>query len=110
MIIELEGVDEERMHAFKNLSIQKKKISRIYNKKVKKKNFEEGDLVWKVILPVGAKDREYRKWSPNWERPFKVHRVLKGNAYLLSSLDREPHKRSINGRYLKNNFPQCRKL
>ena len=41
MIIELEGVDEERMQAFNNLIIQKKKISRIYNKKVKKKNFEE---------------------------------------------------------------------
>ena len=61
MIIELEGVDEERMQAFNNLIIQKKKISRIYNKKVKKKNFKEGDLVWKVILPVGVKDREYEK-------------------------------------------------
>ena len=45
MIIEIEGVDEERMQAFNNLIIQKKKISRIFNKKVKKKNFEKGDLV-----------------------------------------------------------------
>ena len=58
-----------------------------------------------MILPVGAKDREYEKWSPNWEGPFKVHRVLKGNAYWLSSLDGEPYKRSINERYLKRYFP-----
>ena len=92
------------MQAFNNLIIQKKHISRIYNKKVKKKNFEEGDLVWKVILPISAKDREYEKYSLNWEGSFKVHRVLKGNAYWLLSLDGEPHKRSINGCYLKKYF------
>ena len=105
MIMELENIDEERMQALNNLIALKKKISRIYNKKVKKKSFEEGELVWKVILPVGIKDREFGKWSPSWEGPFKIHKVLKGNAYWLSSLDEEPHKRSINGRYLKKYFP-----
>ena len=103
--MELENIDEERMQALNNLIAQKKKISRIYNKKVKKKSFEEGELVWKVILPVGVKDKEFGKWSLNWEGPFNIHRVLKGNAYWLSSLDGEPHKRSINGRYLKKYFP-----
>ena len=49
------------------------------------------------MLPIGAKDRELGKWFPNWERPFKVHQVLLGNAYWLSSLDGESHKRFING-------------
>ena len=61
MIMELENIDEERMQALNNLIAQKKKISRIYNKKVKKKSFEKGGLVWKVILPVGVKDREFGK-------------------------------------------------
>ena len=81
MIMELKNIDEERMQALNNLIAQKKKISRIYNKKVKKKSFEEGELVWKVILPVGVKDREFGKWSPSWEGPFKIHKVLMGNAY-----------------------------
>ena len=53
------------------------------------------------MLPIGAKDIELGKWSPNWEGPFKVHHVLLRNVYWLSSLEREPQKRFINGKYLK---------
>ena len=67
----------------------------------KKKNFEEGELVWKVVLPIGAKDSELGKGSPNWEGPCKVHQLLTGNAYWLSNLEGEPHKRFINGKHLK---------
>ena len=70
----------------------------------RKKSFEVGDLVWKIILPVGSKDRELGKWSPNWEGPFKVHQVLHGNAYWLVNLQGEPHKRFINKNYLKKYF------
>ena len=48
---------------------------------------------------------ELGKWSPNWEGHFKVHQVLHGNAYWLANLQGEPHKRFINGKYLKNYFP-----
>ena len=34
-----------------------------------------------------------------------VYQVLLGNAYWLLSLEREPHKRFINGKYLKKCFP-----
>ena len=36
-----------------------------YNKIIKRKSFEVGELVWKVIMPVGSKDKELEKWSPN---------------------------------------------
>ena len=39
------------------------------------------------------------------EGPFKVYQVLSGNAYWLSSLEGELHKRFINGKYLKKYFP-----
>ena len=66
--------------------IKKRKVARAYNKRVRRKSFEEGELVSKVVLPIGAKDKELGKWSPNWEGQFKVHQVLLGNAYWLSSL------------------------
>ena len=53
--------------------IQKKKVIGAYNKQAKRMSFEEGEFVWKVVMSIGAKDRELGKWSPNWERPFKVH-------------------------------------
>ena len=46
-------------------------------------------------MPVGSKDKELGKWSPNWEGPFKVHQVLPGNAYWLANLQGETHKRFI---------------
>ena len=60
MLMELEDVDEERLRAFTSIFIQKKKVSRFYNKRIKKK-FEKGDMVWKVILPPRTKDRELGK-------------------------------------------------
>jgi hypothetical protein len=40
-------------------AIEKDKImvARAYNKKVKAKSFQVGDLVWKTILPLRNKDR-----------------------------------------------------
>ena len=84
--------------------IQKKKVARAYNKWVIRKSFEEGELVLKVALPIGAKDKELGKLSPNLEGPSKVYQVLPRNSYWLSSLEGEPHKRYINGKYLKKYF------
>ena len=73
MIMELEALDGKRLQVLDHIIIWKKKVARAYNKRVRKKSFEEGELVWKVVLPICAKDKELRKWSSNWEGPFKVH-------------------------------------
>ena len=106
MMMELEALDGKRLQELDHFMIQKKKkVARAYNKRVRIKSFEEGDLIWKVVLPISVKDRELEKWSSNFEGPFKVHQVLPGNAYWLSSLEGEPHKMYINGKYLKKYFP-----
>ena len=103
-MMKLESAYDRRMQTFNHMLVQKSKATHTYNKRVKRKSFEEGDLVWKIILPIGSKDRKLGKWSPNWEGPFKVHQVQPGNAYWLASLQGEPHKRYINGKYLKKYF------
>ena len=65
MMMELEALDGKRLQALNHIMIQKKKVARAYNKRIRRKNFEEGKLVWKVVLPIGSKDRELGKWSPN---------------------------------------------
>ena len=72
MIMELESVDDRRMQACNHMLVQKNKVAQTYNLRIKRNIFEVGDLVWKIILPIGFKDRELGKWSPNWEGPFKV--------------------------------------
>ena len=84
-MIELEYANDRRMQAFNHMLVQKNKIAQTYNKRVKRESFEV-DLVWKTILPIGSKDRELGKRSPNWKGPFKVHQVLPGNVYWLENL------------------------
>jgi hypothetical protein len=53
-------------------AIEKDKImvARAYNKNVKAKSFQVGDLVWKTILPLRNKDRKFgkRSLSVPWNR------------------------------------------
>ena len=84
----------------------KLRVARAYNKKVKLKCFQVGDLVWKVILPVGSKDKKFGKWSPSWEGPFRIVRVVPGNSYLVESTNGGLIlPRTLNGRYLKKFYP-----
>jgi hypothetical protein len=62
------------------------RVARTYNKKVKKKSFQVGDLVWKTILPIGYKSNKFRKWSPNWEGPYRIEKVIPENSYMVQSV------------------------
>ncbi|XP_059629728.1 uncharacterized protein LOC132272643 [Cornus florida] len=76
MLTELEDLNEVRLSALDHVIAQKKKVMRAYNKKVKAKSLLEGDMVWKVKLPLRTRDREFGKWTPKWEGPFLVERIL----------------------------------
>ena len=78
MMMELKALDEKRLQALDQIMIQKNKVARAYNKRVRRKGFAKGELLWKVVVPIDAKDRELGKWYFNWEEPFKVHQVPPG--------------------------------
>ncbi|GKV01316.1 hypothetical protein SLEP1_g13876 [Rubroshorea leprosula] len=101
IMLELEDLEDKRLIALDRLQAQKLKIAKSYNKRVKGKTLAVGNLVWKAILPFGKKDHRFRKWSPNWEGPFRIHEVLREGAYWLESLDGDLHARKINEIYLK---------
>ena len=83
-----------------------KKVVRHYNKKVKNKQFCEGELVWKVRLSIGSKDSRFGKWSPNWEVPYQIKRCAPVNAYILETLEgEEEFDRAINGKFIKKYYP-----
>ena len=65
MMVELESADDRRIQAFNYMLIQKDKVTQTYNKRIKRKSFEVGELVWKIIRPISSKDKELGKWSPN---------------------------------------------
>jgi hypothetical protein len=55
-------------------------VARAYNRKVKEKSFLVGELMRKTILPMGTRDRKFGKWSPSWEGPYRVVKIVPGNA------------------------------
>ena len=89
MIDNLEDLSCLRLRALENIEANKQRVAKYYNKKVKIKQFFEGDLVWKVKLSIGSKDSKFGKWSPNWEGPYRVKHCVPGNAYILETLRRE---------------------
>lgn len=76
MFDELAQLDKDTLVALDDLIREKERVAKAYNKKVKPKEFNEGDLGWKVMLPMDQKDRLLGKWSPNWEGPFKTLKMF----------------------------------
>jgi hypothetical protein len=102
---ELEDLAGNQLRALENIEKNKRTVARWYDKKVKGKEFVEGDLVWKLILPIGSRDPKYGKWSPNWEGPYRISQCVPGNAYILETLEGEKFARALNGKYLKKYYP-----
>jgi hypothetical protein len=59
----IDEVTDKRLQALKEIKKDKIWVARAYNKMVKLKSFQLGDLVWKTILPVGTKDHKFGKGS-----------------------------------------------
>ena len=98
-------VTDKRMKALKEIEKDKLRVARAYNRKVKDKSFQVGDLVWKTILPLGMKSNKFGKWSPSWEGPYRVIKVIFGNSYMMETLQGDRLPRAINGKYLKKFYP-----
>ena len=93
---------DKRLKALKEIEKDKLRVARAYNKKIKLKSFQVGDLVWNTILPLGIKSNKFGKWSPSWEGTYKIVKIVFGNSYMMETLQGECLPRAINGRYLKN--------
>ncbi|KAM1615172.1 hypothetical protein ACFX2K_024451 [Malus domestica] len=104
MLQELEDLEEDRIDAYNLLMAQKKIAERAYNQRVKQKMFDEGELVWQTVLPVGIKDLRFGKWSLNLEGLFIVHKVLGKGAYHLKDRTSVIHRLPINGKFLKKYY------
>jgi len=102
---ELDDLAEHRLRALMSIEENKKRVARWYDKKVKAKGFAAGDLVWKLILPIGTKSSKFGKWSPNWEGPYWITQSAPGNAYILETLEGVEFPRVLNGKYLKKYYP-----
>jgi hypothetical protein len=76
MLDRLDEVLDERVKALGVIERDKLSVAKAYNKTVKEKLFQVGDLVWKMILPIRSRSNKFGKWSPNWEGPYRIEEVV----------------------------------
>ena len=105
MMDNIDEVADKRLYALREIEKDKARVAKAYNKKVKSKTFQVGDLVWKTILPLGAKDNKFGKWSPSWEGPYRVANIIFKDSYMVETLNGEKLPKALNGRYLKKYYP-----
>ena len=82
--------------------LYQRRMARAYNKKVRPRNFEVGQLVLRRILPhqVEAKG----KFSPNWQGPFVVKKVLPNGALYLIDTEGKMAEMAINADTVKRYY------
>jgi hypothetical protein len=66
MLDKIDDVPESRFKALEEIEKAKIKIGKAY-RHVMEKSFQVGNLVWKMILPLGTRSGKFSKWSPSWE-------------------------------------------
>ena len=71
---QLNLIEEKRLKALCHGQLYQKRMMRAHDKKVRPRQFREGDLVLKKILPNQQDQRG--KWSLNWDDPYVVKRAF----------------------------------
>jgi hypothetical protein len=101
MMSKLDEVPDSRFKALCEIEKEKMQVAKAYNKRVREKSFQIGELIWKIILPVGMRNNRFGKWSPSWEGPLWIVGIVPGNTYFVETLEGYKLPKTLNGRYLK---------
>ena len=73
-----------------------------FNKKIKPRVYQAGDLVMKrIILPQGD---PRVKWTPTYEGPFVVKKVFSSGAMMLTTMDGEDFPHPVNTDIVKKYY------
>jgi len=82
---QLNLIEGKRLAAMSHGSLYQKRVKNAFDKKVRTRRFNEGDLVLKKVSQA-LKDNT-GKWAPNYEGPFIVKRAFSGGALVLANMD-----------------------
>ena len=103
MIKQLDTVDELRESTAFRIASYQHRLERSYNKRVKPRAFQPGDLVLSRVFE-NTIDPTTGKFQPNWEGPYLITRAGESEAYTLNKLDGTPVPRIWNAMHLKRYY------
>src|ERR1043165_9796587 len=82
---QLNLIEEKRLTALCHGQLYQRRMKKAFDKKVRPREFQEGDLVLKNILSFQPDFRG--KWTPNYEGPYIVKRSFSRGAMTLTTMD-----------------------
>ncbi|KAL0462253.1 UNVERIFIED_CONTAM: hypothetical protein Slati_0112900 [Sesamum latifolium] len=100
---ELEALDEKRLEAQQKLECYQARLSKAFNKKVRLRSFQVGDLVLAVRRPIITTHRTGSKFLPKWDGPHVVKEAYTNSAYKLVAED-GLRIGQINGKFLDSYY------
>ncbi|KAA0044960.1 uncharacterized protein E6C27_scaffold74G002660 [Cucumis melo var. makuwa] len=84
---ELEALDEKRLEAQQALECCQARMSKAFDKHVRPRSFQVGDLVLAVRRPIIMIRHTENKFIPKWDRPYIVKEVFTNEAYKIIDQD-----------------------
>ena len=99
---QLNMIEEKRLVAMCHGQLYQSRMARAFNKKLRKREFEPGELVLKKILP--NQENEKGKWAPTYEGPYVVKQAFSGGALILTDMEGNELGRPINSDAVKKYF------
>ncbi|XP_061368077.1 uncharacterized protein LOC133311081 [Gastrolobium bilobum] len=100
LAVELDLLDESRENARYRNMMAKRLVTTRFNKKVRPRSFQNGDLVLRRA-DIDNKNARDGKLTVNWEGPYRVKENLGRGAYTLETISKKSVKRSWNANKLK---------
>ncbi|KAG9459165.1 hypothetical protein H6P81_003673 [Aristolochia fimbriata] len=82
-LAELESLDEQRLEAQQRFECYQSRMTRAFNKKVRLRSFQKGDLVLVVRRPMLFTSKTDGKFASKWEGPYVVQEAYTNGAYKL---------------------------
>ena len=79
-------LEEKQSRVAEKVAIYLSKIARHFNKKVRIRNFKEGDLVLRKVTQ-NTRRRSDGVLALNWEGPYLIKALLRGGAYKLEDME-----------------------
>ncbi|XP_070026433.1 uncharacterized protein [Nicotiana sylvestris] len=95
-------IDGKIMNVVCHGQLYQNRMSRAFNKRVKLRQFIPGQLVLKKNFL--HQDEAKGKFSPNWQGPYMVHRVLTRGVLILAEMNGEVWPKTINSDTVKHYY------
>jgi len=99
---QLNLIEGKRLAAMSHGCLYQRRVKNAFDKKVRPRKFNKGDLVLKKVSQALKDNRG--KWAPNYEGPFIIKKAFFGGALVLTNMDDKELPSPVNSNVIKRYY------